>query len=191
RMPDAALLSILQQSTGKTFAPYGLQWSPDSRRLFVTRVDERDLPDYFFMQSVPYDDTRRPKVFHLRTALSTEAKKAKTEVSIIDVRTAVRVVLNTGPDGLSKSIWWSSDNAHFMAIQGGDYSRKEILFDIDAQSGAMRTVLREQSPTFLQISPLEYDEPAVRYLARTNEVIWFSQRDGWNHLYLVDARTGA
>ncbi len=55
----------------------------------------------------------------------------------------------------------------------------------------MRPVLQERSDTFLQISPLEYDEPAVRYLDRSGEFIWFSQRDGWNHLYVVSPRTGA
>jgi dipeptidyl-peptidase 4 len=191
KMPDAGLLTILKTSSGRTFPLFGVQWSPDSRRLVVTRVDERGLPDYFFLQSVPYDGTLRPKVLSLRTALSGETKKAVAEVSIIDVTTGARIALDTGPDGLSQSLWWSSDNTHFLAIQGGDYSRTETLFDIDATSGAMRPVLREESSTFLQVSPLEYDEPAVRYLAGTNEVIWFSQRDGWNHLYLVDVRTGA
>lgn len=191
KMPDTGLLTILKESTGKTFPPWGVQWSPDSLRLVITRVDERGLPDYFFLQSVPYDGTLRPKVFAIRTPLSSESKKPLPEVSIIDVRTQARVVLNTGPEGLSKSLWWSADDGHFLAVQGGDYTRTATLYDVDARSGALRSILKEQSPTFLQVSPLEYDEPAVRYLARTNEIVWFSQRDGWNHLYLVDARTGA
>jgi dipeptidyl-peptidase 4 len=191
KMPDSGLLTVLEKSSGKTFPPWGIQWSPDGRKLVVVRVDERRLPDYYFLQSVPYDDTLRPKPLTIRTALSAEPVKPSSEVSIIDVDTADRVVLNTGPDGLSPSLSWSADDSRFFAVQGGDYTRTETLFEIDARSGAMRTVLAEKSPTFLQISPLEYDEPALRYLARSNEFIWFSQRDGWNHLYLVDARTGA
>jgi dipeptidyl aminopeptidase/acylaminoacyl peptidase len=30
-----------------------------------------------------------------------------------------------------------------------------------------------------------------RYLSKTNEILWFSERDGWGHLYLYDATTGA
>ncbi|HEX3395126.1 MAG TPA: DPP IV N-terminal domain-containing protein [Steroidobacteraceae bacterium] len=191
KMPDAALIAVLQQSTGKNFPPYGVQWSPDSRRLVVTRADERALPDYFFLQSVPYDGTLRPKVLTVRTGLSGEAAKATAEVSVIVVGSGDRVVLKTGPDGLSKTLWWSADNSHFFVLEGGDYSRSETLFDVNASTGALRPVLKEQGRTFLQISPLEYDEPAVRYLDRSHEFIWFSQRDGWNHLYLVDTRTGA
>ena len=29
-----------------------------------------------------------------------------------------------------------------------------------------------------------------RYLAKSNEVIWFSERDGWGQLYLYDLKTG-
>jgi dipeptidyl-peptidase 4 len=191
KMPDTGLLSILRQSTGKVFPPWGVTWSPDSTRLVVTRVDERAFPDYHFLQSVPYDGTLRPKLFSLRTPLSAETEKGSSEISIIDVRSGSLLRLNLGPEGLSRSYWWSRDDTHFFAIQGGDYSREVTLFDIDARTGAARSIFKERSPTFLQVSPLEYDEPAIRYLPHSNEFIWFSQRDGWNHLYLLDARTGA
>ena len=190
-MPGSSLLIVLQKSSGLKFPPFGVQWSPDSRRIIVTRVDERSLPDYFFLQSVPYDGTLRPKVISMRTSLSGESNKATGQVSIIDVKSGMQVVLKSAAEGLDSTLWWSSDRSHFFAIQGGDYSRSETLFDVDASTGDMRPVLQEQSDTFLQISPLEYDEPAVRYLDKSGEFIWFSQRDGWNHLYLVDARTGA
>ncbi len=190
-MPGSSLLVVLQKSSGIKFPPFGVQWSPDSRRIIVTRVDERTLPDYFFLQSVPYDGTLRPKVISIRTALSGESNKATAQVSIIDVKSGAQVALKSAADGLGSTLWWSRDESHFFAIQGGDYSRSETLFDVNASSGDMRPVLQERSDTFLQISPLEYDEPAVRYLDRSGEFIWFSQRDGWNHLYLVDTRTGA
>ena len=189
-MPDVSLLSILKQSAGLKFPPYGIEWSPDNRKLVVSRTDERALPDYYFLQSVPYDGTKRPKIFSLRTPLSGEPINLTTEQWIIDVATGARTRLDLGPEGFSKPLWWSSDNSHFLALQGGDFTRQEILFDIDANSGAARHILQEDSSTFLQVSPLEYDEPALRYLPKTNEFIWFSQRDGWNHLYLVDCKNG-
>ena len=190
KMPDAGLLSVLKQSTGMQFSPFGIQWSPDGRHLVVMRVDERSLPEYYFLQSVPYDKTLRPKVLTMRQALSGEPVKAATEMSIIDPATGRKVLIDVGPLGLSPELWWAADGSHFLALQGGDYSRKETLFDVEVATGAVRKVFEEESKTFLQISPLEYDEPAVRFLPRTNEFIWFSQRDGWNHLYLLDVRRG-
>ena len=190
KWPDSGLLTVLQASSGKKLPPFGFEWSPDSRRLVVTRVDERALPEYYFLQSVPYDGSRRPKLISIRTTLSGESIKAAAEMSIIDVASGVGHKLATGAEGLSLPYWWSTDNERFLAIQSGDYSRKTTLFSVNAASGALREVLSEESRTFLQVSPLEYDEPAVRYLPLTEEVVWFSQRDGWNHLYLVDGHTG-
>jgi len=190
KIPDAGLLSILKQSSGREFAPFGIQWSPDGKHLVVMRVDERQLPEYHFLQTVPYDNSLRPKVLTLRTALSAEPFNSVMEVSIIDPDTGAKVNVEVGREGLSSVLWWSEDGSHFLALQGGDYSRKETLFDVDVRSGALRKVYEEESSTFLQISPLEYDEPAMRYLPKSGEFIWFSQRDGWNHLYLLDVRRG-
>ena len=47
-------------------------------------------------------------------------------------------------------------------------------------------VIDEQSKTFIDYSGKKYD----RYLDATDEILWMSERDGWNHLYLYDAKTG-
>ena len=45
---------------------------------------------------------------------------------------------------------------------------------------------RSTSPTFIDYSGKYF----LHYLDRTGELIWMSERDGWNHLYLYDAKTG-
>jgi dipeptidyl-peptidase-4 len=190
KMPDSSLLAVQKASSGREFPPYGIYWSPDGRYLVVSRTDERKVPDYTFLQALPSDGTLRPRPITIRTPLSAEPDLASLQVSVIEVASGAVHKLDTGPLGLSASYWWSGDCSHFLALQGGDYSRQEILFDVGVASGRMRRVLSEESPTFLQVSPLEYDEPAVRYLPATDELVWFSQRDGWNHLYLLDVRTG-
>jgi len=190
RYPDAALLRVLQATSGLKLPPFGVAWSPDSRFLVVTRADERAIPDYDFLQMLPYDGSRRPRVVAVRAPLSGEAEKGALEVSIIDVASGGAHKLATGKEGLGSNYWWAPDGARFLAMQGGDYSRTETLFEVATATGALRPILSESSPTFLQISPLEYDEPAIRFLPATNEVVWFSQRDGYNHLYLVDAASG-
>ena len=190
KMPDAALLAVLQQTTGRRFPPFGVQFSPDGTHVVVMRVDERALPEYHFLQSVPTDNTLRPKVLTMRTPLSAEPYKAPVEVSVIDVASGRKKTVEVGEEGLSLPFWWSIDGTRLLALQGGDNTRKETLYEVDVETAAARQVFQEQSATFLQISPLEYDEPAVRFLQRSNEMIWFSQRDGWNHLYLLDLKTG-
>ena len=55
----------------------------------------------------------------------------------------------------------------------------------DAATGAVRTVMSEKVAT-------QYESRVgCQVLWGTNEVIWYSERDNWGHLYLYDLATGA
>lgn len=188
-MPDRNLLRVISQTKGFALPLYGVDWAPDSRHLVVDRADERQLDDYPFLQLAPYDGDRRPRVVEVRTALSGQTDRMKSETAIIDIATgAVQPVKAKGE--LSTTHYWDPSSRRFLVMEGGDYSREETLYEVDVASAAARAVLSETSKTFLQVSPLEYDEPAIRFLPQTNEAIWYSQRDGWGHLYLVDVASG-
>ena len=60
------------------------------------------------------------------------------------------------------------------------------MIGVDAATGEARAVVDERSPTFIDYSGKQF----LEYLDGTRELIWMSERDGWNHLYLVDAATG-
>ena len=50
----------------------------------------------------------------------------------------------------------------------------------------MRIIVDEHSKTFI-----DYSGKYFRYdLDQSGEIIWASERDGWNHLYLIDTKTG-
>jgi dipeptidyl aminopeptidase/acylaminoacyl peptidase len=61
------------------------------------------------------------------------------------------------------------------------------LYGIDAHTGAVRTVVDERSDTFVDYSQKTW----LRWLDATGELLWSSERDGWNHLYRVDVKSGA
>lgn len=50
-------------------------------------------------------------------------------------------------------------------------------------------MLSETGPTRVEPNQWAYEPPIVRVLA--DEVLWYSQRDGWGHLYRYDLHTGA
>jgi dipeptidyl aminopeptidase/acylaminoacyl peptidase len=60
------------------------------------------------------------------------------------------------------------------------------VIKVDALSGESGAIINETSPTFI-----DYSGKRFRYDAEeTNEIIWASERDGWNHLYLFDSTDG-
>ena len=58
---------------------------------------------------------------------------------------------------------------------------------VDAETGDVKILINETSPTFI-----DYSGKMYRYDAEeSNEIIWASERDGWNHLYLYNSITGS
>jgi len=58
----------------------------------------------------------------------------------------------------------------------------------NATTGAVRTILEETSKT--QVGDASLTENLWRVLPASNELIWWSQRDNWIHLYLYDLASG-
>jgi dipeptidyl aminopeptidase/acylaminoacyl peptidase len=79
---------------------------------------------------------------------------------------------------------WNAD-ASKLALVSTDRFHKSAIFRIaDAATGAVRTLFTETEET--------HYESRVNWqvLWETNELIWYSQRDDWGHLYLYDVATG-
>ena len=87
--------------------------------------------------------------------------------------------------------WWDSDSltAYFIDVGRGAKNVRVVAFD--PFTGATHIILEEASDTFVSLSHGAFpDAPLFRPLPDTHELIWFSERDGWGHLYLYDLTTG-
>ncbi len=60
------------------------------------------------------------------------------------------------------------------------------VISVDAQSAKPTVLFEDKTETFINYSGKFY----ARYFPKTDEILWMSERDGWNHLYLHDAKTG-
>ena len=59
------------------------------------------------------------------------------------------------------------------------------LREVDPATGAQRVLVREQSTDYV-----DPGETFFRFAHDSGEIVWTSERDGWNHLYLSSAKTG-
>jgi dipeptidyl aminopeptidase/acylaminoacyl peptidase len=82
---------------------------------------------------------------------------------------------------------WRPDSSAFTFEYNQRGHQVYRVIEVDAGTGAARAVISEEPKTFFTYSSKKY-----RYdVAGGREVIWMSERDGWNHLYLYDGRSGA
>ncbi|MFT5733904.1 MAG: dipeptidyl aminopeptidase/acylaminoacyl peptidase [Planctomycetota bacterium] len=91
------------------------------------------------------------------------------------------------PDPWSlRDLHWSDDGSrlYFVHVQRGHSVVK--LMELDVRTGGTRALIDERPGTFFDYAQKMY----VKHLEATDEVLWMSERSGWNHLWRVSRTTG-
>jgi dipeptidyl aminopeptidase/acylaminoacyl peptidase len=83
---------------------------------------------------------------------------------------------------------WSDDGEKFYLLYNQRGHQCLRLLEVAAATGAVRAIVDEVSPTFIHYSSEGKFE--LRWLAN-RELLWASERSGWNHLYRYDLASGA
>ena len=164
-----------------------LRWSPDSKRLLVARQDERKVG---LMPYVSYT-SQRPRLFTQPYALPGDSVVPLPTFHLIDVATKANrrvelpVRFNIASLGGSQvdSTWSAgSDKAYLSGLARG--SKATYLVEVDAATAKGRLVARDTGATYVEIaSPRDRES---WHVLKTGEVVWWSERDGYGHLWLLD-----
>ena len=181
-----------------------IAWSPDSTKIATFQADQRGVADMFLVRT----KVGHPELEAWKYPMPGDAVVTKIRRVIVDVnkKHVVALKIPTDPyrqsgfspamdsgDGILADAQWSADGATLAFISTSRDHKLVQLRIANATSGDVRTALTERALHFFS-SHLEGfgDARAVnwRYLSATQEFIWLSSRDDWNHLYLYDARTG-
>lgn len=81
--------------------------------------------------------------------------------------------------------WRSDGNAVRLVYNERGHQRLQVI-ELNLEDGLSRVIVDEQCNTFIDYAGKYF----LRFLDDTDELIWMSERDGWNHLYLIDQSTG-
>ena len=81
---------------------------------------------------------------------------------------------------------WSKDSraAHILFNKRGH--QELALLSIDSSTGKVTDLVRESPDTFVDYS----QKTMLHWLDQSRQLIWASERSGWNHLYRIDATSG-
>ncbi len=177
--------------------PANALWSPDGRYLFTSRLDEREVLDLPLVQHAPDGGGARPVLHSMKFALSGDAHLPLETHHIIEVASG-RVIPVAGAHvtGMTTCIekdeaWWTPDSTRVHFLDRDRFWQRQTLHEVDAATGVVRAVYTETADTFIDTNLSVAGLPNIRVLPGSGEFIWFSQEDGWAHLYLHDLATGA
>jgi dipeptidyl aminopeptidase/acylaminoacyl peptidase len=165
-------------------------WSPDSKYLFSHRLDERGVKEIGLTQSTPTDGTLRPISNQWRYAIPNDTV-AQSEPWMFDLASRRgRAVAEPQPAVFLAPIeagdaWWSPDSARVYWIARSRYAKTMSLNVIEASAGHARQLFSETGSTFVESAGL--GEVPMVYVLANHDILWFSERDGFGHLYIYDA----
>jgi dipeptidyl aminopeptidase/acylaminoacyl peptidase len=189
---DSVTLLSHDGSEGNRYARASMEWSPDSRKLAVYRVIPGYQREIHYVESSP-DDQLQPKHSTLLYAKPGDVLDREQPVifHVLEGRQiTVDQSLFPNPYALSPLVWRrDSRRLTFEYNQRGHQVYR--IIEIDAATGAPRTVVSEEPETFFYYVEARGGGKKFRYDVNDGEeIIWMSERDGWNHLYLYDGATG-
>ena len=163
-------------------------WSPDSSKLIAMRGTPGDERKVYYIESSPRDQLQ-PEL-HSYDYLKPGDNVPQYWPRLFDITNQKEIgtdrALCSNPYSL-EGVRWKSDSSAFTFMYNQRGHQALRLIEVDATTGAARAIIDETSKTFIDYSGKQY----LQRVAGTDELIWMSERDGWNHLYLYDGNTGA
>lgn len=196
--------ALTQDGTIGRYYSSSLLWSPDSRKIFTCMRNKVERRYVYYVESSPTDQLQ--PILHKQEYAKPgdELPQRQPVIITLDVPKAdstsrpgaglvgqIRAAIIKGdPHSIENqywltSFWWTSDSREVMM----DYNQRgHQLYQVlamDAATGTLRTVVEERSDKFVNYSRLWR-----HILADGKRMLWTSERDNWNHLYLIDMEKG-
>jgi dipeptidyl aminopeptidase/acylaminoacyl peptidase len=163
-------------------------WSPDSKKFVAYRVRPGYNRKIQYVESSPLDQLQ-PKYSVIDYAKPGDALDAPQPV-LFDLESKKQWVIDNGlfpnPYTLSRPEWRKDNRAFTFEYNQRGHEIYRVI-EVDAATGKPRALISEEPKTFFCYSGKRYRTD----LQDGKEIVWMSERDGWNHLYLYDGLSGA
>lgn len=171
-------------------------WSPDSKKVATYQQDQRHVSDMYLVST----NVGEPRLEAWKYPLPEDKDVILIHRVIIEVDAPKVIRLQVPPDARRGTLCddiscsgafddneWNADGSKLMFVSSSRDHKSAKLRLADAATGGVKEVFEEKVAT-----QYESGQGSInwRYLAATNEIIWYSERDDWGHLYLYDATTG-
>ncbi len=171
-------------------------WSPDSRKLATFQQDQRHVSDMYLVKTT----VGAPELQAWKYPLPEDEEIIQIHRVIIEVDEPKVIRLKMDPDARRGTLCddiactgsfddnvWNEDASELMFVSSSRDHKSAKLRIANAATGEVREIFEETVDT-----QYESGQGAVnwRWLPDTDEVIWYSERSDWGHLYLYDATSG-
>jgi dipeptidyl aminopeptidase/acylaminoacyl peptidase len=165
-------------------------WSADSKQFILTRTDQRKVKDLWVIH---HTRDPRPTLETYKYAMPGEKEQPITDLvhysfetqklSNLPISTfkdqtvslwSTTPAANTRDDDFRPTTWLGNPNEFYFALTSRDLKRVDVL-RWNLKTNQKEVLIEERSNTYI-----DFEKPELV----GNDLIWWSERDGWGHFYL-------
>ena len=174
-----------------------LSWSPDSKKIATFQQDQRHVSNMYLVKT----KVGTPELQEWKYPLPGDADIIRIHRVIIYLSKEPKVVRlkmasdarrgtlddDISSDGGFDDVVWSDDSKQLVFVSTSRDHKQENVRIANCETGEVKDIFKETVAT-----QYESGQGSInwRYLSKTNEIIWYSERSDWGHLYLYNANTG-
>jgi len=167
-----------------------LAWSPDSRKLVAVRVEAGQERKVTLVESSPKDQLQPKVSTHDYFKPGDRLPHPRPQLFDLATRRVIPISDALFPNPFTESgnfpVRWERDSRRFTFSYNQRGHQTFRVLAVDAATGAVMPVVNEECRTFFCYSSKQFQH----WIEDTRELVWMSERDGWNHLWLYDTATG-
>lgn len=162
-----------------------VEWSPDLRHVMVMRERPGGTRKLTVVNSVPRgkDQSEVMTVDYLKPG--DDVQRLEPCLFTAEGRALPRNSERYSNPWSVSHTSWSPDSSGFRFLYNQRGHQVMRLLELTT-NGTVRAIIDEVTPTFFCYSSKQY----LNHREETDEYLWMSERDGWNHLYRYDGKTG-
>ena len=172
-------------TAGNYYSSY-ISWSPDGQYVSSTRIRPAEKRYVYYVESSPKSQLQ-PILHKQEYAKPGDELRHKVPCAF-NVKTGKAIIPDTRLFANQYDIYgpqWT-ENSKALRFEYNERGHKTYrVLEMNVENGDVRAIVEETSPTFVN-----YNRTFRHYLKNGRQMIWMSERDNWNHLYLYDIKSG-
>ena len=174
-----------------------LKWSDDSKIITTFRQDARKVGEMYLtttnvghpnLQKWKYTLPGDENIFEIeRLFINVETGKVTPFKMKRDYQRSTTTDHIAGRSGILLDANFSSDGKKLAFISSSRDHKEAHLKIADVKTGNVKSIYKEVTNTYYESG---VSGENWRVFFKTNEFLWYSEKDNWGHLYLHDLTTG-
>ncbi len=171
-----------------------VSWARDSRRFALIRRDNREVGELWVVHVVGKGNAR-PELETYSYEMAGEESVTQEELVVYDLASQSQLTVAHEPwqdedlritvegrfeyedsDEPDRSLWISEDSEELYFVRLSRDRHRAAVMVADAAGGEARMLFVDSLNTYIETRPIE--------MLSNGDMLWWSERDGWAHLYL-------